>query len=290
MLVFRSPFTAAGAPRLRSTLYRELADRLFVTVAHRPRALSSETLFLSKRLAAKIGHPRQAALFACMLFVLARPALGLEESIRNDTPPVVVRAEYSGDWTPDIAANAKLAKLARRKLRSRMAKAAGPDGKPGPQSGSHGGGADTRGAAGMPRGERKQPPQFPDQPQIPTAVGLMREEMDFAAPLEGNLFILQDGEMVAMGKNLESATILSFDRGAIEIGNAGVTASAMLTIDGLHVEFRAPEDVEVIHTYSLEANGTRLRVRTNVSGRRLSIPGGLEIERVYNRVSPTFNP
>lgn len=249
-----------------------------------------------------IWHPRTyprneartvpATLLLLCLVVALLPAPGLADTEPSDLPAVVVHAAgYSGRWTPDNAANAKIAKTLRKQMRARMAKlgppASPPGGGPSAGGGMPGGGMP---GGGMPGGGPKGPP--PDMPEMPApnAVGLLRPEMDFAAPLEGDLFILRDEGMIAMGKDLDHAVILPYNRGAVDLGDDGLTALAMLSSGGLVVEFHTNDGVAVTHTYSLESDGTQLRIRTHIAGGRIPIPGGLDMERVYNRVQTTIPP
>lgn len=148
--------------------------------------------------------------------------------------------------------------------------------------GGMGGGMPGKGPGGPPQGG------MPDV-SIPSAVGLLRPEMDFAAPLQGDLVILQDGGMIALGKETGDPVILSTGRGATELGD-DLTALAMQSSDGLVVEFQTADGAVVTHTYSLESGGTRLRVRTHLSGSQIPIPGGMDLERVYDRVQVASSP
>ncbi|MFC5568831.1 hypothetical protein ACFPN1_01970 [Lysobacter yangpyeongensis] len=203
-------------------------------------------------------------------------------------------AGYSGRWTPDSEANAKIAKKLRKQMRARMAKlmpatpppGGGPGGG-GPGGGMPGGGMPGGGMSGG--GPKEAPPVMPDMP-TPSAVGLLRPEMDFAAPLEGDLFILQDEGMIALGKDADHPVILPYERGAIDLGSDGLTTLAMLSSGELVIEFHTNDGVAITHTYSLEGGGTQLRVRTHVAGGQIPIPGGLDLERLYNRVQTTMPP
>jgi hypothetical protein len=88
---------------------------------------------------------------------------------------------------------------------------------------------------------------MPDMP-TPSAVGALRPEMDFAAPLQGDLFITQDEGVIALGRDAENPVILSYGRGAIELGDDGLTALAMQSSDGLVVEFHTGDGTTVSHT------------------------------------------
>jgi hypothetical protein len=64
----------------------------------------------------------------------------------------------------------------------------------------------------------------------------------------------------------------------------------MQSPEGLVIEFHTSDGAAITHTYSLEDGGARLRVRTHVAGGQIPIPGGLDLERLYNRVQTTVPP
>lgn len=143
---------------------------------------------------------------------------------------------------------------------------------------------------GMPgNGPDGPPPGGMPEMSAPTAVGLLRPEMDFAAPLQGDLVILQDEGMIALGKDSGDPVILPTGRGAIELGG-DLTALAMQSSQGLVVEFQTGDGAVITHTYSLESNGAQLRIRTHISGSQIPIPGGMDLERVYNRLQSAASP
>lgn len=234
---------------------------------------------------------RTNLLFLCLAVALSLPVPTIAGTDPTDAPEVVAHAGYSGEWTPDEAANAKLAKQLRKQMRSRMEKMRPPASPPrgGMGGGMPGGGGVQRGGMGGGMPPDGPPPGGMPEVSAPTAVGLLKPEMDFAAPLQGDLVILHDEGMVALGNDSGNPVILPIGRGATELGD-GLTALAMQSSDGLVVEFQTADGAVVTHTYSLESGGARLRIRTHVAGSQIPIPGGMDLERVYNRVQAAATP
>jgi len=113
--------------------------------------------------------------------------------------------------------------------------------------------------------------------------------MDFAAPLQGDVVIIEDKEMIALGRASGDPVILPIGRGAIALGN-DLTVLAIRSSQGLIVEFQTSNGAVITHTYLLEAEGSRLRIRTHVSGGHISVPSGLDLQRVYNRAQVATSP
>ena len=55
----------------------------------------------------------------------------------------------------------------------------------------------------------------------------------------------------------------------------------------LVIEINTDDGTQVTHTYALEAQGKRMRVKTLVVGSKAPIPGGIPFERLFNRVDAT---
>ena len=207
---------------------------------------------------------------------------------QQQLPAVTVQgqADYTGIWRPDRDANALLERDMRKKMRKKMKEAMGgktrppaipadsagrPSGndRPGgaPRDGKHGGGA----APGD--GSMAEPSVF----------GSIRPEMDFAAPLQGDLEIVSTAEVLRIGKSGTPLTELDFNRGATEIADGHSRAFVAWEAKQLVVEINTDDGVRVTYTYSLESQGERMRVRTNVVGGPVRIPGGIDMERLYVR-------
>lgn len=238
-------------------------------------------------------HPRSRILFlaAATLFVITGCA---SQADRGEPPPsmeVVDPAAYTGVWTPDHAANRKLAKEAQKRMRQRIAKLRPADGKrPGGKDAPGGMGSGGPGGMGPPGGK---PPGGPpggmpgmesDPLAMLSAVGVLRPEMDFAAPLQDDLSIVFDPEGVQLGAAKGEPVILMFRGGARELGSGDILAFATREQGPLVIEIGTDAGVRIVHTYLLEAGGARLRVKTHMDARDLPMPGGLDTERVFNRV------
>ena len=117
-----------------------------------------------------------------------------------------------------------------------------------------------------------------------SAVGVLRPEMDFASPLQGDLRIVYDPEGIQLGAANGEGVILMFRGGARELGDGGIRAFASRQQGPLVVEISTDAGVRVVHTYRLENGGARLRVNTRMDARDMPMPGGLETERVFDRV------
>jgi hypothetical protein len=79
---------------------------------------------------------------------------------------------------------------------------------------------------------------------------------------------------------------LMFRGGARDLGDGDVRAYASRESGRLVVEINTDDGTQVTHTYQLEAQGKRLRVKTQVLSSKAPIPGGIPFERLYNRVDP----
>ncbi len=145
-----------------------------------------------------------------------------------------------------------------------------PGGMPG--GGPHG---------GMPPG---MPPGDGDPFTQMSAVGLMRPEMDFAAPMQGNLRISMDARQVVIGKVDGVAETLSFRTGATELGEGDIRAFASYESGDLVIEINSDNGVQVTHMYQLEAQGHRLRIKTHLVSKQIPMPGGIDSERLFDRV------
>ncbi len=232
------------------------------------------------------------------LFAMALALIGCvsrQAADANDVLAPVDPIAYTGVWTPDHAANRKLAQATQKQMRQRMAKlhpsgggkppggGAGPPGGMGGMGGSPG---------GMPPGGPSGggPPEgMPDLDPLAmmSAVGMLRPEMDFAEPLQGDLRIVMDPDAgVELGAVDRAPVTLMFRGGARDLGDGDVRAFASRESGRLVVEINTDDGTQVTHTYQLEAQGKRLRVKTQVVSSKAPIPGGIPFERLYNRVDP----
>lgn len=229
-----------------------------------------------------------------------------------DAPAPVDPAAYTGRWAPDHAANRKLAQATQKQMRQRLAKLRPPGGgKPGgaggPQGrgpgGGMGGGMGGMGGGmppgGMPPGG--MPPGGPpggvpegmpgmdtDPLAMMSTVGMLRPEMDFAAPLHGDLRIAIDPEAgVELGAVDTTPVTLMFRGGVRDLGDGSVRAVATRENGRLVIELNTDDGTQVTHTYLLEAAGRRMRVKTLVVGSKAPVPGGIAFERLYNRSDAT---
>jgi hypothetical protein len=123
-----------------------------------------------------------------------------------------------------------------------------------------------------------------------SAVGLLRPEMDFASPLQGDLRIVYDPEGVQLGGADDETVILMFRGGARELGDGGIRAFASREQGPLVIEIATDAGVRIVHTYQLENGGARLRVKTHMDARDMPMPGGLDTERVFDRVVADAGP
>jgi hypothetical protein len=114
--------------------------------------------------------------------------------------------------------------------------------------------------------------------------------MDFASPLQGDLRIVYDPAGIQLGAADGEAVILMFRGGARELGDGGIRAFASRQQGPLVIEIATDAGVRVVHTYRLENGGARLRVNTRMEARDMPMPGGLETERVFDRVVADAGP
>ena len=212
----------------------------------------------------------------------------MEARVQQDLDRITVqgRPDYSGIWVPDAKANAVLEKQMRKAMRKKMKQAVpkerapdydGPGGGS-PPSGRAGGPPPGGMAGGPPEGG----PPGRGRPE-PNAHGVMRQEMDFAAPLQGDLEIVSTETDFRLGRVGEPLTELQVGRGATELADGHTRVFAAWEQGQFVVEFNTDDGARVTHTYALEDQGNRLRIRTNVAGRMSPIPGGIDMERVFVR-------
>jgi hypothetical protein len=243
--------------------------------------------------------PPYAAMLRLFTFGLTLALLGCASgpSVEaTETAAPVDPAAYTGVWTPDHAANRKLAQATQKRMRQRMAKPRPPGGDkpPGggmPQGGPPGGMGGMGGPpGGMPPGggpPEGMPGMDSDPLAMMSAVGMLRPEMDFAAPLQGDLRIAIDPDAgVELGAVDAAPVVLMFRGGARDLGDGDVRAFASRENGRLVIEINTDDGTQVTHTYALEAQGQRLRIRTVVVSSQAPIPGGIPFERLYDRVDP----
>lgn len=212
----------------------------------------------------------------------------LEASAQQDLGGITVygKPDYSGVWTPDVEANAKLEHDMRKALRKRMKQAGGKKSRApafGPEGGGPlQGGMSGGGSGGPPPGAHGEGPPGPRMAE-PNAHGAMRQEMDFAAPLQGDLEIASSETEFRIGRSGTPLTRLEIGRGATELADGHTRVFAAWEKAQFVVEFNTDDGAQVTHTYSLEDQGNRLRIHTNVSGRMSPISGGIDMERLFVR-------
>lgn len=209
----------------------------------------------------------------------------LEARAQQDMDRITVqgRPDYSGIWSPDTKANAELERQMRKEMRKKM-KGAAPK-EPAPSyEGPGGGSPPPGGGAGGPGGGPPAggPPPGRAMPE-PNALGVMRQEMDFAAPLQGDLEIVSTENEFRLGRAGGPLTEIAVGRGAVELPDGHTRVFAVWEQSQFVVEFNTDDGARVTHIYSLEDQGNRLRIRTNVAGRMSPIPGGIDTERVFVR-------
>ncbi len=260
-------------------------------------ALSSSALLSSTLVSNSALPPLRffcALLSFAFVLVLAGCASAPLAADALDASAATDSGAYTGVWTPDHAANRKLARAMQKQMRQRMAKLRPPGGPPakgGPGGGPGGGGPGGMGGMGPPGG---MPPGGPpedmqgmdaDPLAMLSAVGMMRPEMDFAAPLQGDLRIAMDPDAgVEMGAADAVPITLMFRGGARDLGGSGVRAFASRENGRLVIEINTDDGAQVTHVYTLEAQGDRMRVKTRVVSAKAPIPGGIPFERLYDRI------
>lgn len=238
-------------------------------------------------------------LLLSMLALNACASPGAPEEADTDTLVPVDPAAYTGLWTPDLAVNRKLANAMQKQMRQRMAKLH-PGGKPGGMGGGPGGmgggpgggggppGGMSGGPGGMPPGGAPADMPEPDPLAMMSMVGMMRPEMDFASPLQADLRITMDPNAgVEIGAANASPVMLMFHGGSRELGEGGLRGFASIESGRLVIEINTDDGTRVTHTYLIESQGKRLRIKSMVMTSKMPIPGGLPIERVFNRVEST---
>jgi hypothetical protein len=206
----------------------------------------------------------------------------VEARAQQDLDRITVqgRPDYSGIWTPDAEANAQLERQMRKAMRKKMKQAAPRERAPG-HEGPGGGSPPPGGGAGGPGGPPGGPPGRA-MPQ-PNAHGVMRQEMDFAAPLQGDLEIVSTESEFRLGRAGGPLTEIAMGRGATELADGHTRVFAAWEKNQFVVEFNTDDGARVTHTYALEDHGNRLRIHTNVAGRMSPVPGGIDMERVFVR-------
>lgn len=211
----------------------------------------------------------------------------LEASAQQDLGTVTVhgKPDYSGIWMPDVEANARLEREMRKALRKKMKQAGGKKSRPpafGPESGGPlQGGSPGSQSGGPPAGAPNDRP--PGRMPEPNVHGAMRQEMDFAAPLQGDLEIVSSETEFRIGRSGTPLTRLAIGHGATELADGRTRVFAAWEKTHFVVEFNTDDGAQVTHTYSLEDQGNRLRIHTNVSGRMSPISGGIDMERLFVR-------
>lgn len=212
----------------------------------------------------------------------------MEAHAQQDLGGITVRGrpDYSDIWTPDAKANAELERQMRKAMRKRIKQAAPKERAPN-YEGPGGGGSPLSGGAGPSGGLQGEGRPDSGPPGLgmsePNAFGLLRQEMDFAAPLQGDLEIVSTETGFRLGQAGGPLTEIAVGRGATEIAEGRVRVFAAWEQSQFVVEFNSDDGARVTHTYALEDQGRRLRIHTNVTEPGSPIPGGIDMERVFLR-------
>lgn len=223
-----------------------------------------------------------------LLFALLPLAFPLAAQQIASDPPL--------EWQADGKANKQAQKAAERAADASMpapAKGGGAKGAPpsgegglGDMGGPPGGGMD--GAGGPPDGGQGGPGGGPGGPGggggRSTPASMLREEMDFAAPLKDTLVLYRSREAVVFGrKKSDAVVILPLSGEPVQIA-PGEQATLHEDKDGLRMEIVTTNDIRVTFRYTTEANGT-LRVKVHAEG-PVPRPGShFDVERVYRLAS-----
>ncbi|MFT4247953.1 MAG: hypothetical protein QM581_07945 [Pseudomonas sp.] len=142
-----------------------------------------------------------------------------------------------------------------------------PDGGQGGEGGE--GGPGGPGGAGGPGSEGRN-----------TAASLLRDEMDFAAPLKDTLILYRSRDAVVFGrKKSQDVVILPLSGAPVEF-TPGEHASVHEDAGGLRVEIVTSNDIRVTFRYSTDTVGV-LKVKVHAEG-PVPRPGSrFEVERSY---------
>jgi hypothetical protein len=194
--------------------------------------------------------------------------------------------ELSGVWVADEKQNKKLLRKAKSEMRKKMM--AGmpkpPAGAGMPRGGGMPGGGMSRGegmpsGGGMRGGAGRMPMR--EMPKLEEIAFMVREEIDFALPLDAPLHMrLDESNMNFVSKSGQQIAIpLS---GKPQVLVEGLSGFGLFTSVGYTIEFNTGEDVSVAYTYWLEEKDV-LKVRTEISKPMMPMP--LTFDRVFRRKS-----
>lgn len=220
-----------------------------------------------------------------LLFALLPLAFPLAAQQVASDPPL--------EWQADAKANKQAQRTAEKAAdaamppmkRDRDTPPDGADGPPGGMGGPPGGSEDMGGSGGPPGGM--------GGPGGPGGLGggrgvelrstpasLLRDEMDFAAPLKDTLILYRSRDAVVFGrKESQDVVILPLSGAPVEF-TPGERASVHEDADGLRVEIVTTNDIHVTFRYINEAPGV-LRVKIHAEG-PVPHPGSrFDVERTY---------
>lgn len=232
-----------------------------------------------------MSRRRCALLFA--LLALAFPLAA--QQVASD-PPL--------QWQADVKANKRAQNTAEKAAEKALPsmndggreKASRPDGE-GPPGGmgrpSDGGDGPPDGMGGP--GGRGGPPDGGDGPAEQgraargtrnSAASMLRDEMDFAAPLKDTLILYRSREAVVFGREKsQEVVILPLSGDPVEF-SPGERASLHEDPAGLRLEIATSNDIRVTYRYLAEPEGV-LRVKIRAEGPVPRSGSHFEVERVY---------
>lgn len=232
-----------------------------------------------------LEHALMTITIACVLMLATA---GADEPLDLELTRIevaAVRPAHVRLWMPDCKANARSQRGAVQKIRKKMATSDKPGG-PGGMAGDDMAGlppGGMGGMGGMPLGGPS--PESADPLSMMSQVDLLRAEMDFARPLDGDLRIASDGEAMTIGRDGAVPRTLNYGRNQALNPEDGGRAFAMRENGALVVEINTDDGVQIVHTYTLEDGRDSLRVTSQVFAPDVPIPGGIESEHIYRRAA-----
>jgi hypothetical protein len=211
-----------------------------------------------------------------LLFALLPLAFPLAAQQVASDPPL--------QWQADSKANKQAQKAAERAadaalppVKHAKREKQGGDGMNDDMGGPAGGGPD--GSGGPPDGGGPGGGGARDETRNSPAT-MLRDEMDFAAPLKDTLILYRSRDAVVFGrKQSQDVVILPLSGVPVEFA-AGEQASVHEDASGLRVEIVTTNDIRVTFRYSTDAAGV-LKVKILAEG-PVPLPGSkFEVERSY---------